>query len=206
MWQSFHYCPLSIFASHRIRKTNLLRNSIRPITHDCHGDKFPWQRADKPVMHMVTSCTGSRSSRTEFPPLNNFSSSFGDFADIVGCGIISGFAQSSFQTGAEPRLWVVQDGSMVDIWILGERVVAPNGQVFDVGDLGSDFISNLVHSSVLVESSESSEVLTRDVGGEVGTDHGIGIDWVSHDHHFAVSVSEFVNGLALSFENETILS
>ena len=39
---------------------------------------------------------------------------------------------------------------------------------------------DLCFGSVMVQSSEGSEVLVGDGGSKVGADHGIGVGWVTH--------------------------
>ena len=89
------------------------------------------------------------------------------------------------------------DGGNGEIRILSERVVAPNEDVVNILDWSVGLGTELGSGSVLVEPGEGCEVGLGDAGGILGTDHGVGIGWVTYYYHFAVPMSKLVDGLSL---------
>lgn len=80
-------------------------------------------------------------------------------------------------------------------------MVAPHYDVLNVLYSCPGLVGYLGHGPVLVQTGQGGEVLLRDGGGEVTTDHGIGVGRVAHHHHLAVTMSLFVNGHALGLED-----
>lgn len=101
---------------------------------------------------------------------------------------------------------VVLEQSVGDIWELGEGVVSPDDEVLDTSDINLQFFRDLVSSSVLVQSGQSSEVSGWNIWSEMRADHRVGVGWVSNNNNLDVSVGPLVNGLSLRFENQSILS
>ena len=74
--------------------------------------------------------------------------------------------ESSFKSSAHAWGGVVLDKAVVDVGVLGGRVVAPNDQVLDIVDWYVDFVGNLSNGTVLVQSGERAEVFLGDLVSE----------------------------------------
>lgn len=53
----------------------------------------------------------------------------------------------------------LKDGTVVNIRVLGKRVVAPDNDILDVFHRHAQFVAQLGESTVLIESGKSCEVL-----------------------------------------------
>jgi len=76
-FQSLDNLPVSILASHWERETKAFRDSIWTITDNSHWDNLPWETTYKPIVHVITSSTGCRSSWGFISHCNNSCSSLG---------------------------------------------------------------------------------------------------------------------------------
>lgn len=74
-------------------------------------------------------------------------------------------------------------------------MVAPDSHLLDVGDLGSSLESKLGKSSVVIETSHGSEVLSGDAGSVVLADHGVSVGGVTDDDGLAGTLGVVVDGL-----------
>lgn len=97
------------------------------------------------------------------------------------------------------------DNGVADIWVHGWGVVAPDGHLLDVGDLGVGLESKLGKSSVVVKSGHGSEVLSWDIWSVVLADHGVSVGWVTDNDGAAVSLGIVVDGLTGVNENLAVV-
>lgn len=98
-------------------------------------------------------------------------------------------------------LSIDNDFTMVNIWVLSKRMVTPDDDVLYIFNSGLNFLSDLRDSSVLVESSKSSEILLGNRWSVVRSDKSVGISRVSDYKNFDVLFGNLVDCLTLSFEN-----
>lgn len=68
---------------------------------------------------------------------------------------------------------------MEKIGELGVGVVSPDENVVDIGDVNASLFGDLVAGSVVVQTSESAEVLLGDGGGAGGSNKAVGVGGVS---------------------------
>lgn len=88
------------------------------------------------------------------------------------------------------------DGGVVDVWVHGWRVVTPDAEVVDIGDLRVSLVGELVEGTEMVEHGHGGEVLTWDAWSVVGQDQTVGVGGVTDDQRSAGSLSVIVEGLA----------
>lgn len=84
-------------------------------------------------------------------------------------------------------------------------MVAPDGELVDVGDLGSSLKSELGKGSVVVESGHGGEVLAGDAWAVVGEDESVGVGGVSNDDGLAVTLGVVVHCLSSVNEDLTVV-
>lgn len=96
------------------------------------------------------------------------------------------------------------DGSVVEIGVLGEGVIAPDDQVVDVFNSALRFVSNLGESSVLVKSSQSGEVSLGQGRSVVGGDQGVCVCGVSDNENLHSLLGNLVESFSLSLEDGSI--
>src|SRR5699024_4905436 len=89
------------------------------------------------------------------------------------------------------------DRGVEDVRVLGGRVVAPDGQVRDVGDPGTGLGGQLAHRPVVVQAGHGGEAVLGHVGGVRRGDQGVGVGGVVLLVHAVVLGSAGVDGLAL---------
>ena len=61
--------------------------------------------------------------------------------------------------------WLTINSGMVDIRVLGRRVIAPNDSILNLGNVGISALRELTQSTVVIKASESSDILSRDRWG-----------------------------------------
>ena len=72
-------------------------------------------------------------------------------------------------------------------------MVAPDGELLDVGDFRAGLESELSEGAVVVKTSHSGEVLSWNAGGIVLADHGVGVGWVADDNSLCGALSVIVD-------------
>jgi hypothetical protein len=106
--------------------------------------------------------------------------------------------------------WFVGDGlssgaaidfGVVEIGILGRRMVAPDGDVGNGGDFDAGFFCELRFGAVFVKASHGVETVARDLGGVVHRDEAIGVAGIANDENADVLRRVLLDGLALAGED-----
>lgn len=88
---------------------------------------------------------------------------------------------------------------------LGVGVVSPDEDIPDIGDSNASLFGNLVAGSVVIEASESAEVLLRDRRGTSGNNEAVGIGRVADDQDLDGFFGHFVQDLTLGREDLSVL-
>lgn len=91
--------------------------------------------------------------------------------------------------------------TVVDVRVLSQRVIAPDNDVLHIFDSGFHLVSDLGDCAVLIQSSESSEVLLGDAGGIGRSNQSIGVGRVAYDEHLDGLFGDLINSLTLGFED-----
>jgi len=149
-----------------------------------------------PVSHVVDGGVSSGSSGREFTELNDLSTSLlharGELVGDPG-GLnqaLSGLAG---------------DRAVTDIGVHGGRVVTPDGHFVDGSRGISGLEAKLGEGSVVVESGHGRKVLTRNVGGVVLADEGVGVSGVSNNNGLGISGGVVVDGLTYINEDLSVV-
>ena len=151
---------------------------------------------------MVTGCAGGRGSGGKFSGLDDGGASLLDGLNEV---TLDPFFIADERLDGDLSLngieVVVFKEGVVDVRVLGGTVVAPDDNVLNLLIIDVDFLSDLGDGSVMVESSQSSEVFGVDSGGVFRKDQSVGISGVTDDTDLDVLSSELVEVLALILED-----
>ena len=163
------------------------------IADDTHAGNGSLRCAEPKIMDVIAGSGGSRGCRALAHDGDDLSATLLHLAEegAVEPGVII-----DSLTG-----WLSTDSSVEGVWVLSGRVVAPNDDIVDVLDLAANFISDLAHSSGLVESSQGSEVLLGDRWGVVRADEGIGVGWVADNAHLHGLLGNSVDRCTLGLED-----
>ena len=111
----------------------------------------------------------------------------------------------------DPRLVVDDLGGVLavdlgveDVGVLGGRVVAPDGDLLDVGDLGAGLLGQLRDGPVVVQAGQRGEPLLGDVGRVVLRDQRVGVGRVAGHADADVVGGDGVERLALRGEDRAV--
>ena len=96
------------------------------------------------------------------------------------------------------------DGGKTVVRVHGRRVVAPDGEFFDVGDLGAGLGSDLRQGTVVVQAQHGGEVFAWQVRRAFHGDVSVGVGGVTDHQHLDVAAGDSVQGLALGGEDLTV--
>mmetsp|Transcript_1720 Transcript_1720/g.6030 ORF Transcript_1720/g.6030 Transcript_1720/m.6030 type:complete len:243 (+) Transcript_1720:1567-2295(+) len=86
---------------------------------------------------------------------------------------------------------------MTHIWVLCSRVISPDAKSVYIRNRAAHFLSNLSQSSVVIQTSERSDSLLRNLGSVLSHDERIGVGRVSHYNNMHLRVCTFLDGLSL---------
>ena len=105
----------------------------------------------------------------------------------------------------EGQSWLSTDGAVSNIWVHSWRVVTPDAELLDVGDLGLRLEGQLGKGSVVIESGHGSEVLGWDSLGSVLQNEAVSVGWVSYNDGLAISLGVIIHSFTNSYENLSII-
>ena len=88
--------------------------------------------------------------------------------------------------------------------IHGRRVVAPDGEFFDISHRFTGFCRNLAGRAVVVQTQHGREVFSRQVRRAFHGDVCIGVGGVAHHQHLDVTAGHGIKRLALRRKNGSI--
>lgn len=114
---------------------------------------------------------------------------------------VSASHSSSLTTSAA---FLPHDLRVEDVRVLGGRVVAPDGQALDVGDVGAGLLRELRDRAVVVQAGHRGEALGRYVRGGGLRDERVGVGRVAHDQDLDVVRGVVVDRLALRLEDAAV--
>jgi len=145
---------------------------------------------------VVDGSVGSGGSRGKLSKLNDFSTTLLD----TGSKLV---LNPSWVNEAEGVLSL--DSGVSDIGVHGWRVVAPDGEVFDVGNLGTGLKSELGDGSVVIEAGHGRERVDWQILGIVLADQSVGVSGVADNDGFDITGAVIVDGLSNVDENLAVI-
>lgn len=151
------------------------------------GNRLPVIGALNPVAHVVDGSVTSGSSGGELSELDNLSTSLlHTRSELISspCSINELGGSLAF------------DGGVADIRVHGGGVVAPDGHLLNVSDLGTSLEGELGEGSVVVKTGHGSEVLSGDTGCVVLADHSVGVSGVTDDDGLAGALGMVVDSFS----------
>ena len=146
---------------------------------------------------MIDGTVSGRSGGRETTGLDDSGSTLLDIGDesVLNPGIVVDDRASGLSS----------DQSVVNIGVLSSRVVTPDGDLLDGGDIGSGLGNELRKSTVVVKTSHGGEVLTGNIGGVRGGDQTVGVGGVSDDNNLDRLLGGSVKSLTLTGEDGTVV-
>ncbi len=96
------------------------------------------------------------------------------------------------------------DLGVEEVWVLGGGVVAPDGQLLDVGDRHGQLLRQLAQRPVVVQAGHRGEPLGGHVRGVGLGDECVGVGRVADHQHAHVVCRSGVDGLALRLEDAAV--
>lgn len=150
------------------------------------GNRLPLVAAEDPVAHVVDCGVTSAGSRGELAELDDLSTTLLDAGSEL---IVGPLGVDKAGSG------LASDGSVADVGVHRGGVVAPDGHLLDVGDLGVGLEGKLGQGTVVVKTGHGGEVLSGDAGGVVLADHGVGVGRVADDDGLGVPLAVVVDCL-----------
>jgi hypothetical protein len=151
------------------------------------GNGLPLLASKDPVAHVVDGGVSGRGSTGELSELDDLGTALLDaWGELVGDPAVVNHGGGGLSS----------DSGVSDVWVHGWGVVAPDGHLLDVGDLGAGLESELSQGAVVVETGHGSEVLGWEVWSVVLANHSVGVGWVSDNDGLGVTVAVVVDGLA----------
>jgi len=186
--------PLALLGDNGEGENQVLGDVV--LTSGVNGHGSPAIGTQSPVSDVLQSSISSRGSTRQLSGLNDFSTSLSNLGveesvDPLVLQQVGGFLSLDQGVGKTGHH--------------GGRVVSPDAEVLDVGDLNSSLLGELGESSVVVESGHGGEVLLGDVLGVVGGDQAVGVAGVSDDDDLDVSGGVVVEGLASVDEDLSVV-
>ncbi len=97
------------------------------------------------------------------------------------------------------------DSGIVNIEVLGSRVVTSDNNVIHAGNRNLDSQGNFGNSSVLIQASQAGEVFLGDYGSMSLEDEAVGTGRVSDNQAFDGLFSDFVQGFTLGDEIDSLI-
>lgn len=145
---------------------------------------------------MVDGSVGSGGSRGELSELDDFSTALLDTRSklLIDPDWINE-AESIFSL----------HGGVSDIGVHRWRVVAPDGKILNVGNLGAGLEGELGDCSVVVETGHSRKGAHWEVLSVVLTDQGVCVSGVADNDSFDITSTMVVDGLANIDENLAVV-
>src|SRR3989344_1975684 len=194
-FQTFNDLVLAVFARHGETEHGVLGDAVLAVRRNAHGDPLA-VGAQGPVTHVVDGGVGSRSSRRQATRFDDGSAAL---------------AHGGQESVGVPFLVVdhlgdafTVDGGEAVVGVHRGRMVAPDGQLFDVRHGLAGLGSDLAGSAVVVQAQHGGEVLAWQVGGRLHGDVGVGVGRVADDQHLHVARSHGIQGLALCREDGAV--
>ena len=145
---------------------------------------------------MVDGSVGSGGSRGELSELDDFSTALLDTRSKL-------LIDPDWVNEAESILSL--HGGVSDIGVHRWRVVAPDGKILNVGNLGAGLEGELGDCSVVVETGHGREGAHWEVLSVVLTDQGVGVSGVADDDSLDITSTVVVDGLANIDENLAVV-
>ena len=145
---------------------------------------------------MVDGSVGSGGSRGELSELDDFSTALLDTRSKL-------LIDPDWVNEAESILSL--HGGVSDIGVHCWRVVAPDGKILNVGNLGAGLESELGDGSVVIETGHGREGAHWEVLSVVLADQGVGVSGVADDDSLDITSTMVVDGLANIDENLAVV-
>lgn len=170
---------------------NVVKLAIR-----LEGNRLPLRAAQSPVAHVVNSGVSSRRGGRKLSQLNDLCTA-----------LLNARSELVLDPGRvnEAKRVLALDGGVSDVGIHRWRVVAPDGKVLDVGDLGASLEGELGHGSIVVQTGHGREGGGRKVFGIVLADQSVGVRGVADDYGLDITCTVVIDGLANVYENFAVI-
>jgi hypothetical protein len=193
--EALHDLVFAVLAGARIAVDHARFDAVGAVRRNAHGHPFAFRRAEGPAAHVVDGGRGSRSSRGGAAGLDDGRAALLHVRD-KGAGV-PGIVDHRLGGCAF-------DGGVVDVRILGGRVVAPDDDVLDVGVVRAGLLGELAHRTVMVEADHGGEAFRIEVRCVLLGDEGVGVRRVADNEHFNIARGMIVDGLALRAEDAAV--
>src|SRR5690606_7216004 len=184
--------PVTVLADAREGVDQAFLDAVGTVAVDAHGNPVAVGGAECPAAHVVNGGVGSRCSRGCATCLDDGGATLLYFRDVgvgvpVGVDLVHGY------------LAIHQ--AVVQVWVLGAGVVAPDGHLLDVVDGLAELVGQLRHATVVVEAGHGGELARVDVRRVALGDQGVGVGRVADYQHLDVTAGHFIDRLALYRED-----
>jgi len=160
------------------------------------GNRLPVIRSIDPVTHVVDGGITGRGGRRKLTELDDLSTTFLD----AGCELF-------LDPGGvnEGRSSNTADRAVPDVGVHSGGVVAPDGHLLDVGDLGVGHESKLGQSSVVIKTGHGCEGRGWEIRSIVLADKGVRVGGVADDDRLAVTGGVIIDSFADINEDRTVV-
>ena len=192
-----HDAPLAPGARHRERVHQPSLDAVYSRGDDAHGGPRSIRGAVHPVPDVVAHGRRRGEGGAELPG-----------GDDRGAALLHGGDELAVEVRVvvhELPHGLVTRGCVVDIRVLGGRVVAPDDAVLDVGDGHAGALGDLAERAVVVQAGEAGDVLLGDLGSVVGQDERVGVGGVGHDDNLDVGAGVLLQGGRLALVDGHVL-
>ena len=95
------------------------------------------------------------------------------------------------------------DSAVVEVGVLGSRVIAPDDYLADVAVEAVGAIRQLRDGAVVVEPGHRADIARVEIRGVVGEDARVGIRWIA-DHYDLATLIGLIQSAALFGENPAV--
>ena len=160
------------------------------------GNRLPVIGSENPVAHVVDGGVASRGSGRELTELDDLSTTLLDAGSelVLEPGGVNERGSILTFNLAVPDVGVHRGG-----------VVAPDGHLLNVSDLGAGLESKLSQSSVVIKTGHGSEGRGGEIRSVVLADEGVRVGGVADDDGLAVTAGVVVDSLANINEDRTVV-
>jgi len=94
--------------------------------------------------------------------------------------------------------------SVGDVWVLSLGVISPDNNILNISAWDTESSGDLVHRSVLVKSSQSSNVSSWDLWSEFSKDSSVSVSWVTDNADLNIWVGVILDESSLSLEDSSV--
>lgn len=193
--------PLTALADHGERVYQSRGDSVGiSVADHANAGILTGLGADPPVMHVVAGSVGGGGCARLLHHRDDLGSPLRNLGNegLIQVLVVLDCVSDALALAADCDL------AVVDVWVLGQGVVAPNDHVLDILHRDLQLVAQLGESAVLVQSGEGGEVLLWDRRRVVGRNEGVGVGRIAYNEHLDVLLSELIDGFALGLEDLSV--